>query len=324
MDKYNYSTVEQNTRLFLESLQNDAGPPLYALSPTDARDVLSSLQSNTESLKLPAQIDNHTIPVGPKGKMLIQIVRPHESTSNETLPVVMYYHGGGWILGGLDTHERLLRELANGSQAAVVFVNYTRSPEAKYPIALEEAYAATKWIAENGRTLNLNSSRLAVAGDSVGGNMATSVALLCKERGGPAIDLQLLFYPVTDANFNTSSYMKYQEGYFLTREAMKWFWSNYLSNDTNIKEPTVSPLQASAEQLTGMPPALIIVGENDVLRDEGEAYAHKLMQAKVPTTAIRFLGTIHDFVMLNAITDTPAARGAIDLASHVLKEALSR
>ena len=324
MDKYNYSTVEQNTRLFLESLQNDAGPPLYALSPTDARDVLSSLQSNTEPLKLPAQIDNHTIPVGPKGKMLIQIVRPHESTSNETLPVVMYYHGGGWVLGGLDTHERLLRELANGSQAAVVFVNYTRSPEAKYPIALEEAYAATKWVAENGRTLNLNSSRLAVAGDSVGGNMATSVALLCKERGGPAIDLQLLFYPVTDANFNTSSYMKYQEGYFLTREAMKWFWSNYLSNDTNIKEPTVSPLQASAEQLTGMPPALIIVGENDVLRDEGEAYAHKLMQAKVPTTAIRFLGTIHDFVMLNAITDTPAARGAIDLASHVLKEALSR
>jgi acetyl esterase len=235
----------------------------------------------------------------------------------------MYFHGGGWVLGGFDTHERLLRELANGSHTAIVFVNYTRSPEAKYPIALEEAYAATKWIAENGQTLNLISSRLAVAGDSVGGNMATSVALLSKERGGPTIGFQLLFYPVTDANFDTESYTKYQEGYFLTRQAMKWFWANYLSNDTNIKEPTVSPLQASDGQLGGLPPALIIVGENDVLRDEGEAYAHKLMQAKVPTTAIRFLGTIHDFVMLNAIADTPAARGAIEHATRALEEALS-
>jgi len=324
VDKYNYSTVERNTRLFLESLQNSAGPPLYALSPTDARAVLSSLQSNNSYQKLPAQIDNHTIPVGPNGKLLIQIVRPQGSNSNKKLPVVMYFHGGGWVLGGFDTHERLLRELANGSHAAIVFVNYTRSPEAKYPIALEEAYAATKWIAENGQTLNLNSSRLAVAGDSVGGNMATSVALLSKERGTPTIGFQLLFYPVTDANFDTDSYIKYQDGYFLTREAMKWFWANYLSNDTNIKEPTVSPLQASVGQLGGLPPALIIVGENDVLRDEGgEAYAHKLMQAKVPTTAIRFLGTIHDFVMLNAIADTPAARGAIEHASHALEGALS-
>jgi acetyl esterase len=285
--------------------------------------VLSSLQSDNASQKLPAQIDNHTIPVGSNGKLLIQIVRPQGSNSNETLPVVMYFHGGGWVLGGFDTHERLLRELANGSHTAIVFVNYTRSPEAKYPIALEEAYAATKWIAENGQTLNLNSSRLAVAGDSVGGNMATSVALLSKERGGPTIGFQLLFYPVTDANFDTESYTKYQEGYFLTRQAMKWFWANYLSNDTNIKEPTVSPLQASVGQLGGLPPALIIVGENDVLRDEGEAYAHKLMQAKVPTTAIRFLGTIHDFVMLNAIADTPAARAAIGHATHALEGALS-
>jgi acetyl esterase len=162
-----------------------------------------------------------------------------------------------------------------------------------------------------------------VAGDSVGGNMATAVTLLSKERGVPPITFQLLFYPVTDATFDTASYMKYQEGYFLTCEAMKWFWANYLSNDTNMKEPTVSPLQATIEQLIGLPPTLIIVGENDVLRDEGDAYAHKLTQAGVPTTAIRYLGTIHDFVMLNAITDTPAARGAIDQASRVLKEVLS-
>ncbi|MGZ5470645.1 MAG: alpha/beta hydrolase, partial [Nitrososphaeraceae archaeon] len=294
----------------------------YTMTPSEARNVLSGLQAAPIE-KLPAEIENKTIPGGPNGEISIQIVKP-PGTGNETLPVVMYFHGGGWVLGGFDTHERLLRELANGAHAAVVFVNYTRSPEAKYPIPIEEAYAATKWIAENGQTLNLDPSRLVVAGDSVGGNMATAVALLAKERGGPPIIFQLLFYPVTDANFDTPSYLAYQEGYFLTREAMKWFWDNYLSNDTNRKEPTVSPLQASVEQLSGLPPALVIVGENDVLRDEGEAYAHKLMKAGVPTTATRYLGTIHDFVMLNPITDTPASRGAIDQASHTLKEIYSK
>ena len=160
----------------------------------------------------------------------------------------MYFHGGGWVLGGEDTHDRLLRELADGAHVAVVFVNYTRSPEAKYPVALEEAYAATKWVAENGQTINTNSSRLAVAGDGVGGNMATVVALLAKERGGPEIAFQVIFYPVTNANFDTQSYMAYQDGYWLTRKAMMWFWNNYVSNQTNLKEPTVSPLQASIEQ----------------------------------------------------------------------------
>ncbi len=292
------------------------------MTPSEARSVLSGLQAAPIE-KLPAEIENKTIPVGPNDEISIQIVKP-PGTGNETLPVVMYFHGGGWVLGGFDTHERLLRELANGAHAAVVFVNYTRSPEAKYPIPIEEAYTATKWIAENGQTLNLDPSRLVVAGDSVGGNMATVVALLAKERGGPPIIFQLLFYPVTDANFDTPSYLAYQEGYFLTREAMKWFWDNYLSNDTNRKEPIVSPLQASVEQLSGLPPALVIVGENDVLRDEGEAYAHKLMKAGVPTTATRYLGTIHDFVMLNPITDTPASRGAIDQAAHTLKEIYSK
>jgi acetyl esterase len=318
---YNYSTVEQKTRQFLESLQQNTGPPLYTLTPTEARAVLSNLQSSPVQ-KLHAEIEDQIILGGPNDELSIKIVRPHGS-SNETLPVVMYFHGGGWILGDFDTHERLIRELANGVHAAIVFVNYTRAPEAKYPIPLEEAFAATKWIAENGQILNLDSSKMAVAGDSVGGNMAAAVAILAKERGGPSLVFQLLFYPVTDANFNTSSYMSYQEGYFLTREAMKWFWGSYLSNDTNRKEPTVSPLQASLEQLRGLPPTLIIVGENDVLRDEGEAYAHKLMQANVEVTATRYLGTIHDFVMLNPITDTPATRGAISQASNMLKKVFS-
>ena len=202
------------------------------------------------------------------------------------------------------------------------FFNYTPSPEAKYPVPVEQAYAATKWVAENGQTINVNSSRLAVAGDSVGGNMATAVTLLAKERGGPNIMFQLLFYPVTDANFDTPSYRAYQDGYFLTREAMKWFWENYTSDQTNQKEPTVSPLQASTEQLRGLPPALIINGEFDVLRDEGEAYAHKLIEAGVPVTGLRYHGTIHDFVMLNPIANTPTARGTIEQASNILKKIL--
>lgn len=321
-ETHNYTGVERNTRSFLEDPLQNPGASIHTLSPGDARAVLSNLQARSHITKLPADIENRTIPGGANGEILIQIVRPSGS-DNETLPVVMYFHGGGWILGGEDTHDRLLRELANGAHVAVAFVNYTRSPQAKYPVALEEAYAATKWVAENGQAINVNSSRLAVAGDGVGGNMATAVALLAKERGSPEITFQLLFYPVTNANFDTPSYMAYQDGYWLTRKAMMWFWDNYLSNKTNVKEPTVSPLQASIEQLRGLPRALIISGEFDVLRDEGEAYAHKLMQAGVPVTAARYLGTINDFVMLNTITHTQAARGAIDQASQMLKKVLS-
>jgi len=320
-DIHRYTTVEQKTQKFLEFLQQNSGAPLYTLTPEEARDVLSSLQS-TSVQKLPADIEHQSIPNGPNGEISIKIIRPSKdiSSKNENLPVIMYFHGGGWVMGGFDTHERLLRELANGAQAAIVFVEYTRSPDAKYPIPLEEAYMATKWIAKNGSTFNLNPTQMVVAGDSVGGNMATVVSMLAKERNGPPIIFQLLFYPVTDANFNTASYLAYQDGYFLTREAMKWFWNNYLSNDTNRREPTVSPLQASLEQLHGLPEALIIVGENDVLRDEGELFAHKLMQAGVTVTATRYLGTIHDFVMLNPIADTPATRGAILQACNTLKK----
>src|SRR5919112_291272 len=204
IDTHDYSTVEQKTRGFLESLQKNEGPPLYNLTPNDARAVLSGLQSQPVQ-KLPAEIDDQTIQGGPTGEVSIKIVRPNGS-GTETLPAVIYIHGGGWVLGGFDTHERLLRELSNGAHAAVVFVNYTRSPEAKYPIPIEEAYLAAKWISENGQTLNLDPSRIAVAGDSVGGNMATAVTLLAKERGGPSFVFQLLFYPVTDASFDTGSY----------------------------------------------------------------------------------------------------------------------
>jgi acetyl esterase len=211
MSTYNYTGLEQNTRAFLENLQQQGGPPIYTMSPDNARAVLSGLQASSPVAKLPADIENRTIPGGGPNatEISITIVRPPNS-SNQTLPVVMYFHGGGWILGGFDTHDRLVRELANKANVAVVFVNYTRSPEAKYPVALEQAYAATKWVAQNGQTINVNSSRLAVVGDSVGGNMAAAVTLLAKEHGELPIRFQVLFYPVTDANFDTPSYMAYK------------------------------------------------------------------------------------------------------------------
>jgi acetyl esterase len=319
-----FKEIEKNARALLKNLQQNPGEPIYTLSPDMARSVLSGLQANSPVQKLPADIENRNVPGDPNGKEVsITIVRPQNS-ENETLPVVMYFHGGGWVLGGFDTHERLIREIANKANVAVVFVNYSPSPEAKYPVAIEECYAATKWVAQNGQVINADSSRLAIVGDSVGGNIATVVAILAKERAGPPIKFQLLFYPVTDADFDTPSYLKYKEGYWLTREAMKWFWNNYLANETNVKDPTVSPLQASVEQLSGLPPALIINGENDVLRDEGEAYALKLLEADVPVTAVRYHGTIHDFVMLNVITDDPAPRAAIDQASFTLNRILAK
>ena len=318
----NYTGVEQKTKAFLDSLLEQGGPPIYTLSPKEARAVLSKLQAAGSVEILRADIENRTIPGGPNGQVSIQIIRP-PSSNERTLPVVVYTHGGGWVLGGIDTHERLVRELANKANVAIVFVNYTRSPEAKYPIAIEEAYAVTKWVAENGKSIDVDPSRLAIAGDSVGGNMAAAVTLLAKERGGPKIAFQALFYPVTDANFDTQSYNTLQEGYWLTREGMKWFWNNYAPDNTSRKESTASPLQASIDQLRGLPPALVITEEFDVLRDEGEAYAHKLMQAGVPVTATRYLGTIHDFMMLNAITNTQPVRGAIDQASELLKKAMT-
>lgn len=314
--------LEPTTRAFVEKINKQGGTPIYELSPKDARKVLDDLQATTEVAKLSADIEDLNIPVGPKGQVSIRIIRP--KGNKETLPVVMYFHGGGWVLGDKDTHDRLVREIANGANAAIVFVNFTPSPEAKYPTPIEEAYAATKYIAENGKNLSLDPSRLAVAGDSVGGNMAAAVTLMAEERGGPKIDYQVLFYPVTDANFDTQSYQQFATSIWLTREAMKWFWDNYLPDKEARKQPTASPLQASIDQLKGQPPALIITDENDVLRDEGEAYAHKLIQAGVNVTAVRYLGTIHDFVMLNPLAGTPATCSAIGLVNDHLRIVFAR
>jgi acetyl esterase len=235
----------------------------------------------------------------------------------------MYIHGGGWVLGNFGTHQRLVRDMAQQTGAAFVFVNYTPSPDAHYPVAIEEAYAATAWVAEHGSELGIDGTRMAIAGDSVGGNMTAAVTLLARERGGPTLRYQAMFYPVTNATFDTDSYEQFADGPWLTREAMRWFWDAYAPDVAWRTEPTASPLLASLDELAGLPPALVITDEADVLRDEGEAYSRKLRQAGVDVTSIRYEGIFHDFMMLNSLAAANATRAAIAEAARALRAALS-
>src|SRR5215467_40559 len=294
---------------FLKAHEAQGGPALSTLEAASARTVLLSLQRSVAVATLPADHKDRTIRGGPTGEISLRIVRPRGASG--VLPAVMYFHGGGWMLGDSQTHDRLVREIAIGAQASVVFVEYARSPQARYPVATEQAYAATRWVAEHGTSMGVDPSRLAVAGDGVGGTLATVTTLLAKERGGPPIEFQVLLYPVTDANFETPSYQECGAGgYWLTRETMRRFWDSYVPAPER-QEFIVSPLRASLEQLRGLPPALLVTCEQDVVRDEGEAYAHKLMAAGVPVSATRYLGAIHDFVLLNPLALTPPARAAL-------------
>ena len=315
--------IEPHTEQWLDKLAaaSAGGPPLYELSPADARQVLRDVQASVPVRLQPADIDDRVIDGGPTGQVSIRIVRPAGATG--VLPVVFHSHGGGWILGDKDTHERLDRELANAAQAVVVFVDYTPAPDAHYPVQNEQAYAALQWAIANAAQIGADPARVALVGDSVGGNMTAALTLMAKERGGPQIAAQVLFYPVTNASLDTGTYQRYADGPWLTREAMRWFWDSYLPDKERRPEITASPLQATLDQLRGLPPALIINGEHDVLRDEGEAYARKLTQAGVPLTQVRYAGTIHDFVLLNPITDTPAPRAAIAQAASYLRSALT-
>ncbi|WP_321356642.1 alpha/beta hydrolase [Pseudomonas extremaustralis] len=311
--------VEHTTQTFLDVLNAGTGKPLEQLAPKDARAVLSGAQAGVKLTLPKADVSQKTIQVD--GQPLdLTIVRP--AGVKGTLPVFMFFHGGGWVLGDYPTHERLVRDLVVGSGAVAVFVNYTPSPEAHYPVAINQAYGATKWVAEHGKEISVDGKRLAVAGNSVGGNMAAVVSLMAKDKGTPAIKFQLLLWPVTDANFNTSSYNQYAEGHFLTKNMMKWFWDNYTTDAHQRAEIYASPLRATTDQLKGLPPALIQTADADVLRDEGEAYGRKLDQAGVPVTAVRYNGMIHDYGLLNVVSQVPAVRSALLQASDELKQHL--
>ncbi|MGX2961334.1 alpha/beta hydrolase [Peribacillus sp. JNUCC 23] len=316
-------TQNQNRKVVLEPaaqkfVEDTANPPyLFDLGPEKGRETVDEVQSG-EVKKQPVEVEELVIEGETTGPVSIKILRPEDASEN--LPVILYTHGAGWVFGNAHTHDRLVRELAVGSQSAVVFTNYSLSPEAKYPIAIEEVYTALEWIAKEGDNYGMDSSNITVAGDSVGGNMSAAITLMAKERKGPAIRKQLLFYPVTDASFDTDSYKQFATGYFLRMDGMQWFWDQYTSDPQQRAEITASPLRATTEQLKGLPEALVITAEADVLRDEGEAYANKLREASVKVTAVRFQGIIHDFVMLNEFADTEAAKGAIMLANAWLRE----
>ncbi|MFF7449393.1 MULTISPECIES: alpha/beta hydrolase fold domain-containing protein [unclassified Streptomyces] len=309
--------LEPAAQAFVEATANP--PYLFDLGPVEGRKAVDEVQSG--EIAKPA-IDEEWITVtgGPTGEVRARLVKPAGATG--TLPVILYIHGAGWVFGNAHTHDRLVRELAVGARAAVVFPEYDLSPEARYPVAIEQNYAVARWVVTEGASKGLDASRIAVAGDSVGGNMTAALTLMAKQRGDVPLVQQVLFYPVTDASFDTPSYHQFAEGYFLRRDAMQWFWDQYTVDEAERAQITASPLRATTEQLTGLPPALVVTGEADVLRDEGEAYANKLREAGVPVTAVRYQGVIHDFVMLNALRETHAAEAAINQAVAVLRTAL--
>jgi acetyl esterase len=297
----------------------DNPPYLYQLPPAEGRKTVDEVQAG--EIDKPA-IDEEWITVedGPTGAVNVRIVKP--AGASGTLPVVFYIHGAGWVFGNAHTHDRLVRELAVGAEAAVVFPEFDLSPEAKYPTAIEQNYAAAQWVFAHGAEKGLDAAKFAAIGDSVGGNMTAALTLMAKERGDVHIGQQVLLYPVTNADFDTSSYHQFAEHYFLAREGMRWFWDQYTDNEAQREEIYASPLRASTDQLAGLPPALVITAEADVLRDEGEAYAAKLREAGVPVTQVRFGGIIHDFMMLNALRSTRAANAAIKLTQDTLRAAL--
>lgn len=311
--------LEPTALSFIERLDSAGLAPIHALTPGEARAVLRELQSGPIG-RPGARIENLTLPLSAGGSVRASIVRP--LTGDDLLPVIMYFHGGGWVLGDVRTHDRLIREIGVGTSATLVFIDMSRAPEAHYPIAIEEAYEATCYVATHGLSLKVDGSRLAVAGDGTGGNIAAAVTLMAKERRGPVIKLQVLLYPVTDADFSNASYSAFRDGPWLTRQTMKWFWDAYLPNAASRSQITASPLKASVEELRGLPEALVITAENDVLRDEGEAYARKLAAAGTRVAATRYLGTIHDFLMLNALADSAPTRCAIEQIVARLRAAL--
>jgi acetyl esterase/lipase len=308
--------LEPAAQAFVEATANP--PYLFDLGPEAGRKAVDEVQSG--EVPKPA-IDEEwvQVPGGPTGSVGVRIVRPAGAVG--PLPVIVYIHGAGWVFGNAHTHDRLVRELAVGTGAAVVFPDYSLSPEARYPVAIEQNFAVARWVVTEGATKNLDATRMAVAGDSVGGNMTAALTLMAKERGGVPLLAQVLFYPVTDAAFDTASYHQFAEGYFLRRDGMQWFWDQYTTDPAQRAEITASPLRATAEQVAGLPRALVVTGEADVLRDEGEAYAAKLRAAGVEVTAVRYQGIIHDFVMLNALRDTHAAEAAITQATGFLRRA---
>ena len=307
--------LDPQVRAFLKDVNKDPSP-FWTLPGPQVRATLTGLQN-----KYPVDVSGVTI----TGKSIkagdhsvkLYVMKPEKAQG--PLPVILFIHGGVWIAGDFENHKRLVRDLVVGTGAAAVFVEYTPIPDAIYPTQVEENYAAAKWVVDSGAELGLDGTRMAVAGNSVGGNMSAALTMMAKDRKGPKISFQLLMVPATDASVDTRSYHEFAAGFFLARDFMKFGWDIYAPDAKTRNMPYVSPLRASTEQLRDLPPALVITAQNDPLRDEGEAYARKLKDAGVAVIATRYNGTIHDFVALNGVLDDPETHGAIQQACDQLK-----
>ena len=313
----NKVVLESTVQAFADATSKP--PYLYQLEYAEARKVLDNLQADPVE-KLPVDEEWITVPSA-FGDVRVRIIKPQGAKG--TLPAIVYMHGGGWVLGNAGTHDRLVRELAVGAHAALAFVEYPNSPEARYPVAIEQGYATAQWITREGSSKSLDPGRMAVVGESVGGDMSAALTLMAKERGDVRFVHAGIYYPVTDAAMDTASYNEFADGPYLTRKAMEWFWDAYTDDPVQRSEITASPNQATIEQLKGLPPTLLLVDEADVLRDEGEAYAAKLRLAGVPVTTVRYDGTCHDFMLLNALSQTCATRAAIAQATAFLRQAFA-
>jgi len=311
--------VERRIRAFLDRLAARGGKPVEQLSLLEVRQLFADIQSGVSIDRARTEVVHRTISVD-RGIVNLTVVRPAGAVG--VLPAFMFFHGGGWIFGDFQTHERMVRDLVAESTTAAVCVDYDRSPEARYPAAIRQAYAATRWVAEHGGEIGLDGRRLGIVGTGAGANLGAVVSLMAKDRGAPVIAFQVLFCPITNAVFDTASYEQFAEGHFLTRNMMKWFWASYTADPRERLEVYASPLRARTERLQGVPPALILTAELDVVRDEGESYARELDRAGVDVTAIRYDGMIHDFALLNALSDVPSARSALLHASTQLKRRL--
>jgi acetyl esterase/lipase len=311
--------IDPQIRTFLAVLNKDASP-FWEKPGSQVRAVLTGLQSKTPIDLSGITVSQKTLSEG--GQVVkLYVMKPVSAAGK--LPVILFIHGGVWIAGDFENHKRLVRDLVVGSGAAAVFVEYTPIPDAIFPKQVEQVYAAAKWIAERGSDIGVDGSRIAVVGNSVGGDMSAALTLMAKDRGGPLISLQVLLIPATDTDFETESYRKFGTGRFLARAFMEFGWNIYAPDEKSRDNPYAVPMRATIDQLRGLPPALVITAENDPLRDEGESYARKLREAGVDVTATRYNGMIHDFVLLNGIHNVPAVQAAIRQVSEEIAKRLT-
>lgn len=311
--------IDPAIRNFLAVLDKDPSP-FWTLPQPKPQDTLTALQNQVPADMSGVKISTKTINEGGQAVKLYIMTPEHVSGKPG---VLLFIHGGVWLVGNFDNHKRLVRDLVVGSGQPAVFVEYTPLPAAKFPVQMEQCYAALKWVAGHASEFGADGTRIAVAGNSVGGDMSAALTLMAKDRKGPKISYQVLFVPATDASVDTKSYLEYGNGRFLTRAFMKYGWDLYAPDGKERNNPYVSPLRASQAELKGLPPALVITAENDPLRDEGEAYARKLKNAGVTVDAIRYNGTIHDFVALNALRHIPSTEAALEVASAALRKHLA-